>query len=379
MKTGTLLRLCRVQLASRRTPNGYSLYVRFTEDGKQHKQTIGFVPKNNPEAWRRMLEQAKIVAQQLDATLTASLSGTLHIVSRDKSFIKFFEEFANTKQVQTRANYFQCLSVLKEFLHPATDLAFGALNEAFCAQFKDFLLSKVHEGTYKAGTAKLYFVLFKAVVNDAAKRKLLATNPAENITLKALPMHYEGFAYEKFALTGEEIQAMLSTELDSALFPVIKNIFIFTIATAMRISDVLSVRFSDVKMIQGSPVLVFRMQKTERMHTVPLNSSALAVIEAQRKKALSDDARIFHDAPSRLGVLYEFGKWSKKAIGKRVTPHILRHTAATLMLSAASAKDVSSLLGHKSLQITDHYLHAISQNQIDAVVSIDRLLNARNQ
>jgi len=376
MKTGTLLRLCRVQLASRRTPNGYSLYVRFTENGKQHKQTIGFAPKNNPEAWRRMLEQAKIVAQQLDATLTASISGTLHIVSRDKSFIKFFEDFANAKQGQTRANYFQCLSVLREFLHPATDLAFGTLSEAFCAQFKDFLLSKVHSGTYKAGTAKLYFVLFKAVVSDAAKRKLLATNPAENITLN---VHYEGSAYEKFALTIEEIQAMLSTELDSALFPVIKNIFIFTLATAMRISDVLSVRFSDVKMIQGSPVLVFRMEKTERMHTVPLNSSALAVIEAQRKKALSDDARIFHDAPSRFGVLYEFVKWSKKAIGKRVTPHILRHTAATLMLNSASAKDVSSLLGHKSLQITDHYLHAISKNQIDAVVSIDRLLNARNE
>ena len=377
MKTGTLLRLCRVQLASRRTPNGYSLYVRFTENGKQHKQTIGFAPKNNPEAWRRMLEQAKIVAQQLDATLTASISGTLHIVSRDKSFIKFFEEFANAKQVQTRANYFQCLSVLKEFLHPATDLAFGSLSEAFCAQFKDFLLSKVHSGTYKPGTAKLYFTLFRTVVNDAAKRKLLATNPAENITLKVSHVH-EGSAYEKFALTSEEIQAMLSTELDSALFPVIKNIFIFTLATAMRISDVLSVRFSDVKMIQGSPVLVFRMQKTERMHTVPLNSSALAVIQEQRKKALSDDARIFHDAPSRFGVLYEFVKWSKKAIGKRVTPHILRHTAATLMLSAASAKDVSSLLGHKTLQITDHYLHAISKNQIDAVVSIDRLLNARN-
>jgi|YNPBryulayer2012_1023412.scaffolds.fasta_scaffold03693_1 integrase len=376
MKTGTLLRLCRVQLASRRTPNGYSLYVRFTENGKQHKQTIGFVSKNNPEAWKRMLEQAKIVAQQLDATLTASISGTLHIVSRDKSFIKFFEEFAGTKQGQTRANYFQCLSVLREFLHPATDLAFGSLSEEFCAEFKDFLLSKVHSGTYKPGTAKQYFMLFKAVVNDAAKRKLLATNPAENITLKALPMSHES---EKFALTSEEIQAMLSTELDSALFPVIKNIFIFTIATAMRISDVLSVRFSDVKMIQGRPVLVFRMQKTERMHTVPLNSSALAVIEKQRKKALSDDARIFHDAPCRRGVFYAFSKWSEKAIGKRVTPHILRHTAATLMLSAASAKDVSSLLGHKSLRITDHYLHAISQNQIDAVVSIDRLLNARNE
>jgi integrase len=370
MKTGTLLRLCRVQLASRRTPNGYSLYLRFTENGKQHKQTVGFAPKNNPEAWKRMLEQAKIVAQQLDATLTATLSGTLHIVSRNKSFIKFFEDFANTKQGQTRTNYFQCLSVLREFLNPADDLAFGALSEAFCAHFRDFLLSKVQSETYKPGTAKLYFVLFKAVVSDAAKRKLLATNPAENITLN---VHCES---EKFALTSEEIQAMLSAEPDSA---VIKNIFIFTIATAMRISDVLSVRFSDVRMIQGSPVLVFRMQKTERMHTVPLNSSALAVIEAQRKKALSDDARIFHDAPSRRGVLYEFGKWSAKAIGKRVSPHILRHTAATIMLNAASAKDVSNLLGHKSLRITDQYLHAISQNQIDAVVSIDRLLNASNQ
>jgi integrase len=370
MKTGTLLRLCRVQLASRRTPNGYSLYVRFTENGKQHKQTIGFAPKNNPEAWRRMLEQARIVAQQLDATLTASVSGTLHIVSRDKSFIKFFEDFANTKQGKTRTNYFQCLSVLREFLNPADDLAFGSLSEAFCAQFRDFLLRKVQSQTYKPRTAKLYFVLFKAVVSDAAKRKLLAINPAENI---ALNVHCES---EKFALTSEEIQAMLSAGPDSA---VIKNIFIFTIATAMRISDVLSVRFSDVKMINGRPVLIFRMQKTERMHTVPLNASALAVIQEQRKKALSDDARIFHDSHCHRGVLYAFSKWSEKAIGKRVTPHILRHTAATIMLNAASAKDVSNLLGHKSLRITDQYLHSVSQNQIDAVVSIDRLLNASNQ
>jgi len=370
MKTGTLLRLCRVQLASRRTPNGYSLYLRFTENGKQHKQTIGFAPKNNHEAWKRMLEQAKIVAQQLDATLTASISGTLHIVSRDKSFMKFFEDFANTKQGQTRINYLQCLSVLREFLNPANDLAFGSLSEAFCARFRDFLLSKVQSQTYKPGTAKLYFTLFKAVVSDAAKRKLLATNPAEDI---ALNVSYES---EKFTLTSEEIQAMLSAELDP---PVIKNIFIFTIATAMRIGDVLSVRFSDVRMVNGRPALVFRMQKTERMHTVPLNSSALAVIEAQRKKALSDDARIFHDAPSRRGILNAFSKWSEKAIGKRVTPHILRHTAATMMLNAASAKDVSSLLGHKSLRITDHYLHSVSQNQIDAVVSIDRLLKESNQ
>ncbi len=371
MKTGTLLRLCRVQLASRRTPNGYSLYVRFTENGKQHKKTVGFAPESNPEAQRRMLEQAKIVAQQLDVTLTASISGVLHIVSRNKSFLKFFEDFSNTKQGKNRKNYLETLELLRQFIHPADDLAFGSLNEEFCAKFKDHLLSKIQRGEYKASTAKLHFILFKAVVSDAAKRKLLATNPAENVKLN---VRYEA---TKFALTSEEIQAMLSTELDLALFPVIKNIFVFTIATAMRISDVLSVRFSDVKLIDGRPVLVFRMEKTERMHTVPLNASACSVIEAQRRKALSEDARIFHDAPHYHTVVNVLKKWSEKAISKKVTPHILRHTSATLMLNAASPKDVSAVLGHTSIAITDRYLHTISQNQIDAVTSLDRLLQTK--
>ncbi len=315
-----------------------------------------------------MLEQAKIVAQQLDATLTASISGTLHIVSRDKSFIKFFEDFANTKQGRTRTNYLQCLSVLKEFIHPADDLAFGSLNEAFCAKFRDFLLSKIQSETYKASTAKLYFVLFKAVVSDAAKRKLIANNPAEHIRLD---VRYEP---KKFALSLEEIQAMLSTEISSQFFPVVRNVFVFTLATAMRIGDVLNVRFTDVKVIDKHKVLVFTMQKTRRLHYVPLNSAALSIIEAQRKTALSDDARIFHDAPCRREVLSVFVKWSQKAIGKRVSPHILRHTAATLMLNAASAKDVSAVLGHTSIAITNTYLHSLPETQVRAVTALDRLL-----
>ncbi len=370
MKTGTLLRLCRVQLAARKTPNGYSLYIRFTENGKQHKQTIGFAPKSNPEAQRRMLEQGKIVAQQIDATLTASISGTLHIVSRDKSFLRFFEDFANTKQGQTRANYLQCLNVLREFLRPADDLAFGSVTEEFCSRFRDFLLSKVQSETYKASTAKLYLVLFKAAVSDAVKRKLIATNPAEHIQLN---VHSESV---RFALTAEEIQAMLNS---TDVSPLIKNLFVFTLSTAMRISDVLSARFSDVKTINGRDVLVFKMMKTKRTNIIPLNKAALAVIEAQRKTALSDDAKVFHDAFCRRKVLHAFSKWSMKTIGKRVTPHILRHTAATLMLNAATPKDVSSLLGHSSITITDRYLHSIPESQLHAVNSLDHLLNARYQ
>jgi site-specific recombinase XerD len=50
--------------------------------------------------------------------------------------------------------------------------------------------------------------------------------------------------------------------------------------------------------------------------------------------------------------------------GKHVTPHVLRHTAATLMLeNGASIKKVSRHLRHSSIQTTSRYLHILDNKQ----------------
>lgn len=55
--------------------------------------------------------------------------------------------------------------------------------------------------------------------------------------------------------------------------------------------------------------------------------------------------------------------------GTRVTPHGLRHTAATLLLAsgAADVKTVKDLLGHASLATTGIYLDTISHELVNAV------------
>jgi integrase/recombinase XerD len=51
-----------------------------------------------------------------------------------------------------------------------------------------------------------------------------------------------------------------------------------------------------------------------------------------------------------------------KILHKKVTPHMLRHTYATLLLKYANIREVQMLLGHKKLSSTQIYTHPNMQD-----------------
>jgi len=60
----------------------------------------------------------------------------------------------------------------------------------------------------------------------------------------------------------------------------------------------------------------------------------------------------------------------RKALGKRVHPHMLRHTFATRLMQKTNIRVVQALLGHKSLQSTQIYTHPNDQDLKKAIDSM---------
>ena len=58
----------------------------------------------------------------------------------------------------------------------------------------------------------------------------------------------------------------------------------------------------------------------------------------------------------------------RAGIEKRVTPHVLRHTAATLLLKGhRNLREVQEFLGHANVATTQVYTHVLAEDLVEAV------------
>jgi len=137
-------------------------------------------------------------------------------------------------------------------------------------------------------------------------------------------------------------------------------------ATGVRISELLSLRLSDISLSEGF-IRVFGKGSKERI--VPLGKLAIKAIkdylQLARNKLLKGKASEYlflnyrGQRMSRMGfwkILREYLKRVK--ITKRVTPHTFRHSFATHLLEGgANLRAVQEMLGHSNIVTTQIYTH----------------------
>jgi integrase/recombinase XerD len=171
-------------------------------------------------------------------------------------------------------------------------------------------------------------------------------------------------------LVEQEVEALLAApNLETWTGRRDRALLLVAIQTGLRVSELLALRAQDV--ILGTGAHVRCRGKGRKDRCTPLRRDVVNVVRAwMREKCREPSDRLFPNARgapmTRDGVAYLLAKYVRIARRscpsmqrKRVTPHVLRHTAAMALLRSGVDRSVIALwLGHESAETTDMYLHA---------------------
>lgn len=181
-------------------------------------------------------------------------------------------------------------------------------------------------------------------------------------------------------LTRPETEALLGApDLSTWLGRRDRTLLVVALQTGLRVSELTGLRWQNVALNTGAHL---RCEgKGRKIRCTPLRQDAIAALRAwQREQPHEPLAPVFPTARgtplSRDGVAYLLGKHLAIARehcpslnGKRVSPHVLRHSAAMALLhSGVDCAVIALWLGHESMETTRIYLHAsleIKQQALD--------------
>ncbi|MBA7607041.1 Tyrosine recombinase XerD [subsurface metagenome] len=142
-------------------------------------------------------------------------------------------------------------------------------------------------------------------------------------------------------------------------------------ASGMRVSELVSLNVSDID-IEGGYVRCFGKGHKERL--IPIHERAASAVEEYVKEfrprlTRNDTERALFlnrrgERLTRQGLWQILKGYAKSAeLDKEITPHTLRHSFATHMLSGgADLRSVQELLGHANISTTQVYTHLTTEH-----------------
>ena len=280
----------------------------------------------------------------------------------NKSFLEYFEELVKKRKSSNHDNWISAYNYLVNFTNGK--LRFADLNEKFCNDFKDYLLTNKRITSDKPNlsqnTALAYFNKFKAALKQAYQDELIQ----KDLNGKINPIK-PNETIRNF-LTMEELNALVKTECEN---PMLKNAALFSALTGLRFSDIIKLKWDDVEYIRNSGYYIhFVQQKTKGVETMPISEQAYKLMGEPK----GPDEQVFKDLTYSAYTNTHMAKWLGLAgITKKITFHCFRHTYATQLLShGTDIYTVSKMLGHRSLSTTQIYTKVLDKAKREAADKI---------
>lgn len=262
-------------------------------------------------------------------------------------FIEFGEEIVNnsTRKEHTKESYktfFRNIQLFKK------DVLLSEIDYNFIVRYNNWLKQQNIMPNTIVGRLRN----FKAILNEAKRRKLISENPFDNF--KIPPM-----TNKKGYLTKNDIKKLENINLEGKESKV-RDAFLFAIYTGLRFSDIITLK--DEHIVNGW--LKKKMIKTEHKLEIPIDTlfdgKAIDILNKYKSP------ECFSKTIGGNGVTNQILKSvAQKANLSRIpTFHMARHTFATTLLEdGIPVTTIQKLLGHTKISTTMIYSE-INENTI---------------
>ena len=234
---------------------------------------------------------------------------------------------------------------------------------------------------YKPKSVKRKIASLKAFFHYLEYTEFLAQNPFDNLDVyfreaKLLPKTISFHSIQKFlsVLYAQKMQTVSAYQFKCCLrdIAVIELLF----ATGMRISELCSLKPSDID-LENNTVLIYGKGSKERILQFGNCEviSALATYQSTFKADISACGYFFVNKRkqklSDQSVRFMINRYAALAgIEQHITPHMFRHSFATLLLEQdVDIRYIQKMLGHSSISTTEIYTHVSSAKQKDILVN----------
>ena len=273
----------------------------------------------------------------------------------EQNFVAYFKILTDKRKASNYDNWVSAYKYLETFTNG--NLKFADLNEKFCNEFKEYLLTtksnKSNKVTLSQNSAVSYFNKLKASLKQAYKDGYLPSD----LNGKIQPIK-QAETHRNF-LTIEELNNLVKTDCNNQL---LKRAALFSALTGLRFSDIKNLVWAELEFIEGNGYFIqFKQQKTKGVEMMPISDQAYSLLGESK----DPNDKVFEGLNYSAYENKHLSNWIKAAgITKDITFHCFRHTFATLQLSGGTdIYTVSKMLGHRELKTTQIYAKIIDQTK----------------
>ncbi len=231
-----------------------------------------------------------------------------------------------------------------------------------------YMLEMREQQDYRPATIARKLAALKALFRYLRATNLIATDPLENFesphVTRPAP---QTLSREQMASLLEQIEvAQPAGQRDFAMLHLLS-------ATGMRVSELVSLNLADCNIEQATVLCPGRQGRSKRERTLPLPA---ATVEATRHYLAQGRPHLVSRHPAEQALflnhrgerLTRQGFWliikgyARQAGITEITPHVLRHSFAVLMLrEGMELRSVQELLGHAHLSTTQVYSRVVGE------------------